>query len=515
MKINIISIYNRCAVFEIDNTSCYYCDVPFSVYLDDKLYGKYDKNIFTIFNLKPDTEYKLTVSYSEEVSDISFKTKYERAFLDVRKFGAKGDSKTNCTAFLQASLSSCPENATVYIPKGVYLTGPLFIPSNITLYLDKDAVLLGLTKREDYPILSGIINEGENEYHLGTWEGNPLDCYASLITAINSTNVVICGEGTIDANAQNADWWQNPKVKKGAWRPRTIFLKGCNNISVVGVTVCNSPSWTVHPCYSDNLDFINISVKNPDNSPNTDGIDPESCENVRILGCKISVGDDCIAIKSGKYYMSVYHEKPSNNLLIKNCLLERGHGAVVIGSEISSGVKNVNVKQCLMDNTDRGLRIKTRRGRGFKSVVNDIVYENVHMTDVYAPFVINMFYFCDPDGKTEYVYSKNPLPVDELTPKVGSLKIKDVICENAHQSAMFFYGLPEQPIQSVEMENVVVSFDKNAKAGKPAMMTGIESMAKKGIFAGNVSSLNLHNVTIEGYEGEKIITEGITNVKEV
>jgi polygalacturonase len=123
--------------------------------------------------------------------------------------------------------------------------------------------------------------------------------------------------------------------------------------------------------------FLNLTIQNPYDSPNTDGFDPESCRNVLLLGTKISVGDDCIAIKSGKYYMAKNHFMRTENVVIRNCDLESGHGSVTVGSEIAGGVTGVKVEQCLFDSTDRGVRIKTRRGRGTRSLLDDICFNHI------------------------------------------------------------------------------------------------------------------------------------------
>ena len=160
---------------------------------------------------------------------------------------------------------------------------------------------------------------------------------------------------------------------------------------------------------------MNIRIFNPDDSPNTDGFDPESCTDVLLIGTEISVGDDCIAIKSGKYYMSRYHFRRTSGIEIRNCNLMRGHGSVTLGSEAASGVENVRVSKCIFDRTDRGVRIKTRRGRGERSVLDDLVIDNVVMDRVHMPLTVNMFYFCDPDGHSDYVQNQEARPVDEMT----------------------------------------------------------------------------------------------------
>ena len=186
-----------------------------------------------------------------------------------------------------------------------------------------------------------------------------------------------------------------------------------------------------------------------------------------------------------------------------------GHGAITIGSEMAGGVNNLVVKDCLFMNTDRGLRIKTRRGRGKDAIIDGIVFENLTMDNVMTPFVINSFYYCDPDGHTEYVRTKEELPVDERTPEIKTLEFRNIKATNYHVAAAFMYGLPEQKIEKVVFDNVDISFTETPVSGVPAMMEGVDEMTKAGLFANNIKTLEINNLTIEGNEGEK---EMIANV---
>jgi polygalacturonase len=205
--------------------------------------------------------------------------------------------------------------------------------------------------------------------------------------------------------------------------------------------------------------------------------------------------------------MGMKYREPSQNITIRNCRMVYGHGAVVLGSEMSGGIRNLSVSQCLFEETDRGLRIKTRRGRGESAFITDILFEKILMNHVKNPFIINMFYFCDEDGKTEYVYSNESLPVDERTPYLGNFIFKDIICTNVHHSAGFFYGLPEKPIKSITFDNVKISYTENVESGYPAMMSYIEKKSKLGIFARNVNHLILKNLEISGSSGNDIIVK--------
>ena len=506
MKITLVRSMARSAVFELVNSGCYRAPAPYTVSLDGATVCEDDSNVFSLYSLEPGRSYTLAVTLDGVTDTLDFTTAEESFFVDASRYGLVADGVIDNTAKLQAALSTCPAGGTVYVPAGTYRTQSLFLQSSTTLYLEKGCTLLGGTNRTDYPILPGVLpcHNEKDEHYLGLWEGNPLDSFAGLINVINAENVTITGEGTIDANAQNGDWYQNPKEKNIAWRPRLFFTSGAKNVVLHGVLVCNSYSWTIHPTYSENVDILNIRIRNSSTSPNTDGIDPESCEYTRIIGVNIHVGDDCIAMKASKVFLGMKLKKSCEHTVIRNCLLDKGHGGIVIGSEMSGGVKDMVVTQCLMDHTDRGLRVKTRRGRGNTAVIDGLVFRNVEMQGVKAPFVINMFYFCDPDGHSPYVQCREALPVDEYTPKLGTLTMEDIVATDAQFAGCYFDGLPEQPIEGVSMKNVTITFDPDAKEGQAAMADNRPLVKKLAIYAENVKNIELHNVKIEGYEGERL-----------
>ena len=506
MNFNIVEVFNRSVTIELDSDAIFKQDSLFDVYIDGKKVLSSDRNVITVKDLLPDTKYVIGVSEasSNECTEKEFTTGHESVLLDVKAFGAKGDGETSDTAAIQAAILCCPKDGTVYVPKGVYYVTPLFLKSNMTLWLDEGAVLLGDTDRNHYPLLPGMTptTDEKEEYNLSSWEGNPLTSFASLMTAIDCENLDIIGSGALDGNAQNSDWWVNPKVKRIAWRPNTLYLARCRNVRVQGVTVQNSPCWTVHPYYCEDISFLNLYIHNPSDSPNTDGLDPESCKNVLVLGTVISVGDDCMAIKSGKYYMSLKHHKVTENVVIRNCKFERGHGSVTVGSEAAGGVKNVRVSQCIFDGTDRGLRIKTRRGRGERSILDDILFEKIDMNGVHMPFTVNMFYFCDPDGHSDYVQNQAPAPVDEMTPSIGLIAGKDITCKGASACVLCAVGLPESPIGELRFENIKASFLPEGERVPecPVMMDNFDEMSGRSVYAKNVKKLVLRNVEMSGCE---------------
>ncbi|SCY05200.1 glycoside hydrolase family 28 protein [Butyrivibrio sp. INlla14] len=502
MNFNVVEVFARSVTIELDTDKIFCQDEEYTLFIDGVKTLMGTQNVASVTGLLPDREYEITLEIAGERTSKKVTTRHEAVLLNVRSFGAKGDGETPDTAAIQAAICACPVDGTVYLPKGTYYVTPLFLKSNMTLWLDEGAVLLGDTDRNHYPILPGMTmtTDEKDEYNLGTWEGNPLNCYASLITAIDAENINIIGPGTLDGNAQNSDWWVNAKVKRGAWRPNIMYLVRCKNVRVQNIKVQNSPCWNIHPYYCDDLKFLNLYIQNPSNSPNTDGLDPESCKDVLVLGTVISVGDDCMAIKSGKYYMAKEHHKVTENVTIRNCKFEKGHGSVTVGSEAAGGVKNIRVSQCIFDGTDRGLRIKTRRGRGERSVLDDIIFENIDMNGVHMPFTVNMFYFCDPDGHSDYVQNQAPAPVDEMTPVIGTIAGRNISCKGASACVLCAVGLPERPIGQLIFENIDVEFlpEGERVAERPVMMDNFDEMSGRSIYAKNVQNLTLSNVHIKG-----------------
>lgn len=496
------------ACFEIQNDSPYHTAEEYSVSLDGKEVFHGQTNVFSLFDLTPATEYEARISFDDGVQTVKFETKSESCCVDVHSFGAAGDGVHDDTAAIQTAINLLPENGRLYFPKGTYLTLPLSLRSHMTLEFGKDAVLLGSTEREKYPILPGVVTDCYGkEIPVTGFEGIEQDTYQSLIHGSYVEDVRIVGQGRIDGNAMNGDWWKDFN-NFPAKRPRAVFLNRCRNITLHGVTVANSASWHIHPYFSQNVSILDCFITAPKVSPNTDAIDPESCDYVDMIGCRFSVGDDCIAVKSGKFDMAMKYHVPADHYTVRNCLMEFGHGALTLGSELSAGIRNVTVTQCLFRETDRGLRIKSRRGRGKESIITNVIFDNIRMEKVRTPIVINMWYNCvDPDRFTEYVWSREHLPVDERTPHLGFFEFKNMVCTDAEVAACYIDGLPESPIDRVELENISVSFAEDAKPGVPAMQNFAEERCRLGLYLDNVREISIKNVQLSGVEGEPVIAD--------
>ena len=510
MRFHTLYVSSVSACFELENENPYYAETAYDVTVNGApaLVGV-RTNVFSMFDLTPGTEY--TVSVGED--SVTVTTLTETGCISVRDFGAVGDGIADDTDAIQNAIHCCPTGGRVTVPAGTYFVRPLVLKSDMTLELCGGAVLLADTCEAHYPILPGSVPDARTgeELHFSSWEGDPFPCRQSFISAHYAKNIAIVGRGVIDGNAVNADWWVDVK-KRRIGRPKLVFLNQCENVRFHGILGRNSACWNFHPFFSKNIHFYNTAVEAPKDSPNTDGTDPESCDDVRYIGMRFSVGDDAIAIKAGKVYMGMKYQTPATNHLVRNCLMEYAHGAMVLGSEMSGGVKDLTVSQCYFSHTDRGLRIKTRRGRGKYAVIDGVEFSNIRMDNVMAPLVMNMYYFCDPDGHEEIVWSKEKHPVDDGTPYLGSFLFRDMDCTDCEWAAGYFYGLTEQPIGSVTIENVRFTFKEDASSGFPAMMDYIDKECKRGLYFNRVNKVVLKNVTMSGQDGDRLTAIDVDEV---
>ncbi|MBO4505064.1 MAG: glycoside hydrolase family 28 protein [Lachnospiraceae bacterium] len=500
--IRVINTTPASVTFDIDDGGRYETLKPYTLQVGDRRI-KDSRSIVTVFGLEAGRSYDASVIFDGESGaapefKCSFAAPAITVTCNVRDFGAYGDGEHEDTSFIQSAIMCCPEGGRVLIPAGTYFHRGIYLKSDIFIEIEKGAKLVLDPERSDIPRFPGRLegSSGADGYFLGTWEGEPVSMFNGSVSGVHVKNVCVYGEGTIDGGANKENWWKDPKVINIAARPRLIFLKGCENVTFTGITLSNSPAWTVHPFFSKKLGFYNITIKNPWDSPNTDGINPESCDGVEIAGVHFSLGDDCIAVKSGKIDMGRLYKTPSKNIHIYGCLMEDGHGAVTVGSEAAAGVRELVVERCRFVRTDRGLRIKTRRGRGKDSVMDNIIFRDIEMDGVITPFVVNSFYFCDKDGKTDYVQDRDPLPVDDRTPFVKRLVFERITAVNSHYAAGWIEGLPEQPIEEIVLKDIEVSFAADAKKGAPAMALNVPECCREGFIVKNCTNFVQENVVI-------------------
>lgn len=407
-----------------------------------------------------------------------------------------------CTESIQKTIDKVALNGggTIFFPAGEYLTGALHLKSNITIYLDSGALLKFSDNFDDYL-----------PYVTMRYEGIVMQTFSPLFYAKEAQNITIKGRGIIDG--QGKAWWnevyrietakqlipltkyqkmweeQNKGLVYSPYYQRTIDKKffrpsffqayNCSNILIEGVTFQNSPFWTINPEFCDNVTITGVTISNP-HSPNTDGINPSSCKNVHISNCHISVGDDCITIKSGRDEDGRKYGKPTENVTITNCTMLSGHGGVVIGSEMSGGIKKITISNCIFDGTDRGIRIKSARGRG--GVVEDIRVDNIVMDNIKEEAII-MDLFYDKDNAVE--------PVSERTPIFRNIHISNITATNVKKAGTI-RGIEEMPIQTISITNSTIE-------------------AKEGFTVKTAKDIEFHNVKVSANLGSSFAIEDTQN----
>ncbi len=376
------------------------------------------------------------------------------------------------------------------VPSGVYPTGPIRLESDITLRVQNGARIVFHADENQFPLVRMLD------------QGKPAFVRQACIYACNARNVCLTGEGTLDG--RGSYWWKG--FREGTLsspRPKLICFDHCTHVRVRDVTLVNSPCWTVHPYCCEDVAVEGITIHNPWDSPNTDGINPESCRDVRITNCTVDVGDDCITLKAGTEDSG---SPPScERIIITGCHLLHGHGGIVLGSETAGGIRNVVVSNCILHETDRGIRLKTRRGRG--GTVEGLQVLNLIMDGVMCPFVFNMYYYCGPGGKEERVRTKTPQPVGDRTPALRDVSICGVSARNCTACAGFFYGLSEQPVEGVTMRDVRVEMASGAAKCRPAMMDDCPEMSQAGFYLRNVRNASFSNVAVLNGKGEAFNTD--------
>lgn len=406
--------------------------------------------------------------------------------LDYREASKGG---TDWTEAFQRAIADVDTNGggTLFVPAGVYVTRSIELVSNMTLYLCAGSELSFSDEIEKYEILDG------------EFEGIAGPMYKPLIYMSHRKNVSIKGEGTLNGNGRR--WWEKiwDKTLVEA-RPCLIYFEYCENVKIEDVFLTMSPVWTVHPLYSKNVVVHGVTIVNPADSPNTDGINPDSCSNVRISDCYIDVGDDCIAIKAG--VEETPNKQVCENITITNCNMIHGHGGVVIGSEMSGGVRNVTVSNCIFQDTDRGIRLKTRRRRG--GFMEQLSFNNIIMDRVMCPFVFNLYYFCGKLGKEPWVSDRAPAPVDEGTPAIRNISISNMTVINATACAGVIAGLPEQPVENIRFSNCQITMSREGKAEVPAMMAGLEPMKAAGFYMRNGKNICFEQVVLKEVDGPDV-----------
>ncbi|KAF9607480.1 hypothetical protein IFM89_036077 [Coptis chinensis] len=389
----------------------------------------------------------IVVEAKGEVTDskCKFKTGLEPRphSVSILEFGAVGDGKTlNTIAFQNAIfyLNSFADKggAQLYVPPGKWLTGNFNLISHLTLFLEKGAVILGSQDPSHWEVIEPLPSYGRGVELPG-------GRYRSLITGHNLTDVVITGDnGTIDG--QGSVWWQwfNSHSLNYS-RPNLVELISSSDVVVSNLTFINSPSWNIHPVYCSHVQLLNITVRAPSDSPFTDGIVPDSSDDVCIENCTISVGHDAIALKSGWDEYGITYNRPTKNVQIRRVYLKGSLGAgLALGSEMSGGISNVHANHLYIFDSFTGIELKTTKGRG--GYIKDILMTNVKIENVNTALRVNGHFGSHPDDN----FDPSALPV------VDSITLKNVTGKNI-VTAGNLTGIQESPFTSICLSNISLS----------------------------------------------------------
>lgn len=471
----------------------------------------------------------------------------------ITEYGGVGDGHTdNTAAFAQAMQSvSQKGGGHLVVPRGVWLTGPITFEDNVDLHLEEGAVIHFSGNYDLYPIVDTY------------FEGLKTKRCISPLNAKGKKNVAITGFGTIDGNGDAWRWIKHSKLTESQWkalqskgvtgmaqgsevwaptpaileelqkcdmnvprwcqteedwlsardflRPALLDFSQCENVWLQGVCFQNSPAWNLHPFQCKNVIIEEVMVINPWNSQNGDGLDLEACKNCLIVNTKFDVGDDAICVKSGKDQDGRDLKTPCENVVVDGCAVYHGHGGFVVGSEMSSGVKNVSVRNCMFLGTDVGLRFKSARGRG--GVVENIHIDNVNMINIPTDCILFDLHYTglsasDAMKLKQEMAAKGIVPerdmqeVSEKTPQFKDIYINNVTCEGALR-AFYFNGLPEMPVTNINITNAQVTsqFGIEINESKDIKIDNVQLYLPEGIepFTSEwVENVSLTNVTVNG-----------------
>lgn len=400
---------------------------------------------------------------------------------DMKQLGADLTGIKPCTDLINRAIDEAfaEGGGTIYFPAGTYLTATIRMKSNITLDIESGATLRFSDRFEDYLPFVKI-----------RWEGTVMNTLSPLIYADNADNLTITGRGTLDGNGFK--WWAwevdtrrlikenggklpslnklqqmwvdankdleisdyyKPSLERRMFRPPFIQFFECSNIVIENVKIINSPFWTINPAFCDNITVHGVTINNPSKNPkgpNTDGINPTSCSNVRISDCFISVGDDCITIKSGRDADGRKYGKPCQNLTITNCIMLSGHGGVVIGSEMSGGVKRV-------------------------AIIFDLFYDKL----------------------------SKPEPVSERTPVFRNIHLSNITGSDVKQIG-YIKGIEEMPINELSFSNINMEAEKgfNVETATNIRFFNVDFAVSEGP---SLTFRESSGITLEGVRSKKPI----------
>ena len=419
----------------------------------------------------------------------------------ITDFGAVSGGKVLCTEAIAKGIDSLAAKGggRLIIPAGVWLAGPIVLKSNIELRAEEGALVQFTKDTTQFPGRALIYGENLENIAItghGIFDGageawRPVKHYK--MTELQWKALVASG-GRVD---QQQDIWYPAIPGGGGRRPNMMILRTCRRVLLEDAIFQNSPAWNINPSFCDDLTIRNLTIRNPWYSQNGDGLDLDSCKNVIIRGTRLDVGDDALCMKSGAGAEARRSGRPTENVLIEDCTVYHGHGGFTIGSEMSGGVRNIRVNNCVFIGTDIGLRFKTQRGRG--GVVEKIYLSNIQMTNIPTDAIsFNMYYggagpADEPDSNG--LSESKAAPVDDGTPQFRDIFIENVTCRGARR-AVQLQGLPEMPISGIHLRNVSITSEQGlvCQDAQNITLSGVEILNSKGPV---VSLVGSKGVTID------------------
>lgn len=472
----------------------------YQIYVNGEIQGISECTDYTVADLKCTQEYEVficAIFKSDEQSlksnTVKVRTKPQAETIDITSFGAVGDGGTKNTVAIQNAINACAFGGKVYVPKGIFLTGALFLKSNMTLFIEEGGVLLGSDGTADYPLM---------QYR---FEGLETNCYASLINTEGNANerlenITIAGPGKIDANGSKL---RKKELAENKGKPgRAVCIRNVDYVYLHDITVKQSPAWCVHLIYCKHVSVNRIKIytkwdeegKRYLDIANGDGLNPDSSSDIFIFHSMIASQDDCIAIKSGRNEEGRRVGIPSENISITNCRFRSGFG-VAIGSEMSGGVRNVLVQDCVFEDVYSVASIKAPRGRG--GIVENIKYEDI------THYNYNLEHKdCEWFRGAVYIdqfYSHISFDADKSEEvNEGTSTIRDIIFRNIRLdtltgNAIYLTGLPESPLRDIQLDNV-------------------HAVGKYGLKGNNIKNLTMNNVSVDSREDEKYMFHNVKGV---
>jgi polygalacturonase len=387
----------------------------------------------------------------------------EKSAFNVLDFGAKGDGVTKDTAAIQKALDACATagGGTVVLPAGMFLTGSLVIGADTTLKLADSANLLGSPDIADYPVIDV------------RWEGEFRGGHRALLCVSNAANVAITG-GTIYGPPLPLSKLRDPRG------PVLIELTGCTNTVLENFTAQYQQLWTIHPLFCKNFTARNLIIRSV--ASNSDGIDLDSCSDVLIEKCDINTGDDGVVLKSGRGLAAQNLNRPCENIVIRDCRLEASRFAgLALGSEMSGGIRNVKIQNCVIAGRQNAVYIKSRDGRG--GYMEDIAFENI--TVLKSPTFVGI------DLMKKGIQATDPVTGDvEKWSRTKNFSFKKIRVQGVSDLFLATNISPARPLDGLVLEDIA-------------------GTCTRAVTLANMTNVSLSKIRVTGFEGPLVSTNNV------